>query len=112
MTAALAITPRAQDFFLGVESSVCGRAWRDRLDDRGRALAAAITQRHGLPDLLARIIAGRNIGLDEVEDFLDPTVRRLMPDPHTLLDMSAAAIRLADAVTRGERIAIFGDYDV
>ena len=112
MTAALAITPRAQDFFLGVESSASGRAWRDRLDDRGRALAAAITQRYSLPDLLARIIAGRNIALEDVEDFLDPTVKRLMPDPHTLLDMPAAAIRLADAVTRGERIAIFGDYDV
>ena len=112
MTAALAITPRAQDFFLGVESSASGRAWRDRLDDRGRALAAAITQRYSLPDLLARIIAGRNIALEDVEDFLDPTVKRLMPDPHTLLDMPAAAIRLADAVTRGECIAIFGDYDV
>src|SRR6185369_2077685 len=70
------------------------------------------TQRYSLPDLLARIIAGRNIALEDVEDFLDPTVKRLMPDPHTLLDMPAAAIRLADAVTRGERIAIFGDYDV
>jgi single-stranded-DNA-specific exonuclease len=112
MTAALAIAPKAHDLFLGVESSACGRAWRDRLDDRGRALAAAITQRHGLPDLLARIIAGRNIALDDVEDFLDPSIKRLMPDPYTMVDMPAAASRLADAVTRGENIAIFGDYDV
>jgi single-stranded-DNA-specific exonuclease len=112
MTAALAISLKAQDFFLGVKTSVCGRAWRDRLDERGRAQAAAITQRHGLADLLARIIAGRGIALDEVEDFLDPTVRKLMPDPSTLLDMHAATSRLADAVTCGERIAIFGDYDV
>jgi len=112
MTAALAIAPRAQDYFLGVERSATGRAWRDRLDDRGRALATAIRQRHNLPDLLARIVAGRNVALDEVEDFLDPTVRRLMPDPHTLNAMDAAAARLADAVTRGETVAIFGDYDV
>ena len=56
MTSALAYSapsaPRT-DFFLGVEQSATGRAWRDRLDDRGRALAAAIAQRHGLPDLLA-----------------------------------------------------------
>src|SRR5262249_45752553 len=92
--------------------SVTGRAWRDRLDDRGRALATAIAQRHNLPDLLSRIIAGRNIGLDEVEAFLDPTVRRLMPDPNVLTAMPAAAARIADAVMRGEIVAIFGDYDV
>lgn len=106
-----AIAPRT-DYFLGVAQSVTGRAWRDRLDDRGRAQAAAISQRYGLPDLLSRIIAGRNIGLDEVEAFLDPTIRRLMPDPNTLTGMAAAAARLADAVLRGEKVAIFGDYDV
>ena len=100
------------DYFLGVAQSATGRAWRDRLDDRGRALAAAIAQRYGLPDLLARIIAGRGIALDEVEAFLDPSLKRLMPDPDVLTDMAAAAARLADAVVRGETVAIFGDYDV
>jgi single-stranded-DNA-specific exonuclease len=106
-----AIAPAA-DYFLGVSQSVTGRTWRDRLDDRGRAQAAAIAQRHGLPDLLARVIAGRGIALDEVEAFLDPTIRRLMPDPDVLTGMGAAAARLADAVQRGETVAIFGDYDV
>jgi len=100
------------DYFLGVAQSVTGRAWRDRLDDRGRALAAAIAQRHNLPDLLSRILAGRHVGLDEVETFLDPTVRRLMPDPDVLTAMPTAAARIADAAMRGETVAIFGDYDV
>jgi len=39
---------------------------------------------------------------DEVEAFLDPTVRRLMPDPHTVTAMEQAAERLADAMLRGE----------
>ena len=104
--------PPSQDFFLGVERSATERAWRDRLDDRGRALAAAIMQRHELPDLLARIIAGRGIDLDGIEDFLEPSLKRLMPDPYTLTDMELAAQRLADAITRNEQIAIFGDYDV
>ena len=34
-----------------------------------------------------------------------------MPDPDRLMDMGAAAARIADAVTRGEQVAIFGDYD-
>ncbi|MEX1084010.1 MAG: DHH family phosphoesterase, partial [Xanthobacteraceae bacterium] len=99
-------------FFLGVERSVCERAWRDRLDERGTARALAIAQRHGVPELLARILAGRNVEIEEVEAFLDPTVKRLMPDPHVLTAMQTAAARIADAMHRGESVAIFGDYDV
>jgi single-stranded-DNA-specific exonuclease len=98
--------------FLGVERSVCGRAWRDRLDERASARAVAMVQRHGTPELLARILAGRGVEVDDVESFLDPTVKRLMPDPDRLIDMIAAAARIADAVMGGEQVAIFGDYDV
>lgn len=99
--------------FLGVEHSACGRVWRDRLDERGAARALAIAQRHdGMPELLARILAARGVEVDAVASFLDPTVRALMPDPDTLADARAAATRLADAVARGETVAIFGDYDV
>jgi single-stranded-DNA-specific exonuclease len=102
----------SQRFFLGVEHSACGRAWRDRLDERGAAQALAIAQRYGLPELLARVLAGRNVDLDEVELFLDPNLKRLLPDPHVLTAMTEAAARIADAVERGEQVAIFGDYDV
>jgi single-stranded-DNA-specific exonuclease len=98
--------------FLGVAHSASRRAWRDRLDARGAARALAIAQRHGLPELLARVLAGRGVEADTALRFLDPTIRQLMPDPHTLTDMEAAAARLAHAVERGERVAIFGDYDV
>jgi single-stranded-DNA-specific exonuclease len=98
--------------FLGVENSATGRAWRDRLDERGAARALAIAQRHDLPELLARILAGRNVEVDAVDAFLDPTIKRSMPDPNVLTAMPEAAERLADAVRRGESVAIFGDYDV
>lgn len=98
--------------FLGVDQSLTGRAWRDRLDERGSARALTIAQRHGLDELLARVLAGRNVDPDQVDSFLDPTIRRLMPDPNTLTDMDAACVRIADAIVRGESIAIFGDYDV
>ena len=110
LTAAIGPTRRV---FLGVERSACGRAWRDRLDERGAARALAITQRHDdVPELLARILAGRGIEVDAVAGFLDPTVRALMPDPDSLADMRAAAERLADGIMRAETIAILGDYDV
>ncbi|WP_428029706.1 single-stranded-DNA-specific exonuclease RecJ [Ancylobacter sp.] len=101
--------PRA---FLGVSRSATGRFWRERLDARGAQTTLAIVQRHGVPEILARVLAGRGVAIDEVEAWLDPTVKRLLPDPDTLTDMPACVARLADAVTRGEQVAVFGDYDV
>src|ERR1700759_2249850 len=98
--------------FLGVQHSLTGKLWRDRLDARGAARAIAIAQRHQLPEMLARVLAGRDVEIDAVPDFLDPTIRKLMPDPFTLTDMEVAAKRIADAAVRGEKVAIFGDYDV
>ena len=98
--------------FLGVESSATGRAWRNRLDERGAARALAIAQQHDLPELLARILAGRNVEVDAVAAFLDPTIKQSMPDPNVLTAMPEAAARIADAIMRGETIAVFGDYDV
>jgi len=95
--------------FLGVERSVTGRVWRDRLDERGQARALAIAQRNGLPELLARILAGRGVEPDAVEAYLDPTLKRLLPDPHGLTAMPAAAQRMADANMGGESAASFGD---
>ncbi|MBP1849905.1 single-stranded-DNA-specific exonuclease RecJ [Rhizobium halophytocola] len=101
--------PRA---FLGVERSVTGKRWISRIDQAGQNRALAMSQLHGLPELVARVLAGRGVAVDEAVAFLDPTLRGLMPDPSTLTDCDAAADRLAKAVAKGERVAIFGDYDV
>ncbi len=95
-----------------VTASVTGKRWRARLDAAGEATALAIAQRHGLPDVVARVVAGRGIGVDAVEAFLAPSLRTALPDPSVLTDMDRAAIRLADAVERGEPIGIVADYDV
>ncbi|MBI3705536.1 MAG: single-stranded-DNA-specific exonuclease RecJ [Rhizobiales bacterium] len=99
-------------FFLGVERSASGRAWRDRLDERGQTRALTIAQRLGVPELLARVLAGRGVEPEAAEAFLDPSLKRLLPDPHTITDMETASARLAQAIERTERVAIFGDYDV
>src|SRR3979490_2436556 len=98
--------------FLGVSHSATGQLWRDRLDPRGAARALAIAQRYQLPEMLARVLAGRHVEIDAVEDFLDPTIRKLMPDPYTVTQMETAAKRIADGAPRREKVAIFGDYDV
>ena len=104
--------PARDRFFLDVEHSALGRAWRDRLDVEGQGRAQVMAQQHGLPDIVARVLAGRGVTPAEARAYLDPTIRALMPDPSTLVDMEATATRLADAVERSETVAIFGDYDV
>jgi len=98
--------------FLGVERSLSSRVWRDRLCSLGAERALAIAQRHGLPDALARVLAGRGVAPEEAPAYLDPTVKALMPEPFTLAGMEAAAERLARAVRTREAVALIGDYDV
>jgi single-stranded-DNA-specific exonuclease len=96
--------------FLGIEKSLTGKRWYAReCDDR---LSLAICQSRNLPEILGRILSGRSVPLDGLDDYLQPTLRRALPDPSHLLDMDRAADRLAKAVRDGEEIAIFGDYDV
>ncbi|MDE0049180.1 MAG: single-stranded-DNA-specific exonuclease RecJ [Rhodospirillales bacterium] len=95
---------------LGVERSLLGRRWRARLADAtaGLTLAQAIE----VPEVVGRVLAARGIEAEEAPDYLDPTLRRLLPDPLHLRDMETAIARLAQALEAGEKIAIFGDYDV
>ena len=106
------MTSLSQRAFLGVERSALGRPWRDRLDLAGLARAEALAQVEGVPDAVARILAGRGVAASEALRYLEPKLRDLLPDPSVLLDMEPAARRLAQAALRAEKVAIFGDYDV
>ncbi len=95
---------------LGVARSLGGRRWVWRLgEDR---VALGIAQRLALPEIVGRLLAARGVGLDAATDFLEPTLRALLPDPSILIDMNLAADRLARAVKAGETVGVFGDYDV
>ncbi|MEZ5774429.1 MAG: single-stranded-DNA-specific exonuclease RecJ [Hyphomicrobiaceae bacterium] len=107
-----AMTEGAGEHYLGVACSAKGQAWSSRLDTAGLNLATAIAQRHGLPDVLARVITARGATLDNVPVLLNPTLKALMPDPSRLTDMEKAAGRIAGAILAREQVAIFGDYDV
>lgn len=99
-------------FFLGIRKSVTGQKWMDRLGPREANTALAIAQHHGISDLVSRVLAGRGVSVEGAPEFIDPSLRNLMPDPSMLTDMDKAANRIADAIMRRETVAIFGDYDV
>jgi single-stranded-DNA-specific exonuclease len=102
------MTPRG--CFLGVERSLTGKRWEERLSDGRQALA--LSQQLGLPEVIGRVLAARGVELEEAERFLNPTLRDYLPDPSAFQDMDRAAQRLRNAIESGESIAVFGDYDV
>ncbi|VAW16359.1 Single-stranded-DNA-specific exonuclease RecJ, partial [hydrothermal vent metagenome] len=98
--------------FLGVSKSFSGQSWIDRLNPAAIRQATAISQQHEISEIAARIMAARGVETGEAKSFLDPSIREMMPDPSTMTDMDKFAERLAKAVESGEKIALFGDYDV
>ncbi len=99
-------------YFLNIRQSATGFAWHHRLTEAQEQTALAIAQSGGVDEIVARILAGRNVGHEAAALFLKPTIRDSLPDPKSLTDMEVAAQRLAKAARSGERVAIFGDYDV
>jgi len=100
----------ADTAFLGVESSLTGKRWVGRPADERAALA--IAQRLAAPEIVGRVLAGRGVAPEDAAAYLTPTLRDSLPDPAHLLDMDRAVARLVRAVGGGERIVVFGDYDV
>ena len=88
---------------LGVERSILGQPWRWR---------STAADNLAPDDLVTQLLLSRGCPREALDDHRAPSIRAFMPDPSIFRDMDAAAERLADAVQRGERIAVFGDYDV
>ncbi len=96
--------------FLGVERSLTGRCWRAREADLG--LVETFRRRFHLPEIAARVLAGRGVTLDEAPNFLEPTLKALFPDPSRFADMDEAARVIEDAIVSGRPCAVLADYDV
>ena len=94
----------------GVAQSFSGRSWRKMNCDTG--MAAQLARSANISSLLAELLISRGIHAGEIEDFLRPTLRKLLPEPLLLTDMYRAIERTRGAIESGEKIAVFGDYDV
>jgi len=88
-------------FALNVEKSVSGQPWKWRGSGQS-----------GMESLLDELLLARGVPPDDLQRHRDPRIRDFLPDPSAFKDMDKGAQRLAEAVTAGETIAVFGDYDV
>ena len=73
---------------------------------------AALLQRElGLSPLAASALAARGLWGRQAQDFLDASLNRL-GDPFLLPDMDKAVAEVRRALAAGDKIAVYGDYDV
>ena len=99
-----------ESFFPENKRSVSGKNWIFRKIDESQILM--ISQNHDLPEIISRVLVSRGVFNEDVNDFLSPKIKNSLTDPMQLIDMRKAAKRIVDAISKGEQIAIFGDYDV
>lgn len=71
--------------------------------------AEDVARRYGLPLPVAGVLMRREVG--DIDTFLSPKLEHLS-DPLLLPDMDRAVERIWRAIDAGERILVFGDYDV
>lgn len=62
--------------------------------------------------LFEKILASRNMDKDKLNSFLSPDYDLEKGDPYLLPDMQKAVDRIKTAYEKGEKIVIYGDYDV
>ncbi len=89
-----------------VEKSMLGRAWVSAYAEQDEVFNRP-------EDLIGKILHCRGIDGDAArEKFLNPSIKEYMPDPSVMRDMDVAARIIADHIAAGDKIAIYGDYDV
>ena len=92
------------------DSSVLGKNWI--LKNYNEETVNFLKDNFSLSEIVSKLIAIRNIKLDEVKLFLDPKIKNLLPNPFILKDMEKSVDRTIAAISNKEAIGIFGDYDV
>ncbi|MCH2496810.1 MAG: single-stranded-DNA-specific exonuclease RecJ [Erythrobacter sp.] len=91
----------------GVSTSLTGRAWCWRGGNMELGNAPSLGD-----NIVRQLLLSRGVAPQDIDRHLTPTLRNFLPDPSLFRDMDTAADRIAQAVLSGEKITIYGDYDV
>ena len=92
----------------GVTHSLSGKAWHWRGGNMDIGVGPAPLD----TDITTQLLLSRGVPADDIDRHRNPTLRAFLPDPSIFRDMDSAAERIVQAVLGGERITIYGDYDV
>ncbi len=65
-----------------------------------------------LDEIIAKLLAIKKINKKDIKNYLNPSIKNIIPNPDTMIDMSKATKRTLKAIMSNQKIGIFGDYDV
>ncbi len=91
-------------------TSVTGKEWLFKKFDP--ADVSKFTENYSLSETTAKLLSIRKKNISDVNLYLDPKIKNLLPNPLHLKDMSKAVERCYKSIIKNELIGIFGDYDV
>ena len=86
--------------------------WEDLETAENRTQAKNLSSEFEISQILARLLVSRNLTSKKlVLNFLEPH-SKICHDPFLMRDMDLAVKRLINALCLGEKVVIYGDYDV
>ena len=65
-----------------------------------------------LDEITSKLLSIRKIKKEEINSFLNPSIKSFLPNPNDLIDMVKTTSRSVKIIQKKEKIGIFGDYDV
>ena len=93
-----------------ISNSVSGKKWIfKKFNDEKQKY---FKENFFLDEITSKLLSIRDIKKEEVESFLNPSIKNYLPNPDVLIDMKKSSLRSVQAVKDREKIGIFGDYDV
>jgi len=90
--------------------SVTGKNWILKKFDQEKILY--LKDNFFLDEITAKLLVLRNIKKEDINSFLNPSIKNFLPNPNSLLDMEKSSLRTLEAIKNKEKIGVFGDYDV
>jgi single-stranded-DNA-specific exonuclease len=93
-----------------IGKSILNYEWLENKFDARKA--EFIKQKYNLSPTISKILSGKNLKIEEIPHFLEPTIKYFLPNPFDLLDMDKACNKIIEIIENKKKITIFGDYDV
>ena len=90
--------------------SISGKNWILKTFDQEEI--SFIKENFSLDEITSKLLSIRKIRKEDINSFLNPSIKNFLPNPNGLIDMDKSTLRTLDAIKNKEKIGVFGDYDV
>jgi single-stranded-DNA-specific exonuclease len=90
--------------------SISGKSWI--LKKFNEEETSYIKENFFLDEITSKLLSIRKIKKEDINSFLNPSIKNFLPNPNNLIDMKKSTLRTLTAIKNKEKIGIFGDYDV